>query len=144
MAVAATLAVAGCGKRQGDASPNASDSPAAVTPDVRQPVSALEPSLMGTLADGAATNAASPAGEFLAKSMAGPFAASDMGLKESYERALIAFQTGDYSRAARELQNLAGNSKLTSPQSEAVQNLLMQTLKVAPDLAATNTASAVK
>jgi hypothetical protein len=58
--------------------------------------------------------------------------------KETYDRALIAFQIGDYARATRELQDLAGNSKLTSSQKEAVQNLLMQTLKLAPDLTATN------
>ena len=137
-ALAATLAAAGCGNRQSDASPNASDSPAPATADFQQPASALEPSLATTATDGAATNAATPAGEFFTKSMAGPFAASDAGPKENYDRALIAFQIGDYARAARELQDLAGNSKLTSPQKEAVQNLLMQTLKLAPDLTATN------
>jgi hypothetical protein len=137
-ALAATLAAAGCGKRQSDAPPNTSDSPALATADLQQSASALEPSLGAMAIDGAATNAATPSGEFMTTSMAGPFAASDTGSKETYDRALIAFQIGDYARAARELQDLAGNSKLTSTQKEAVQNLLMQTLKLAPDLTATN------
>jgi hypothetical protein len=137
LALAATLAVAGCGKRP-------SDAPAVAAADVQQPAPVLEPSLAAMATDGGATNAANPAGEFMAKSMASPFATSDMGLKESYDRALIAFQIGDYARAASELQDLADNSHLTTPQKEAVQNLLMQTLKLAPNLAATNTVSAAK
>jgi hypothetical protein len=137
VALASTLVVAGCGKRQ-------SDAPTAATADVQQPAPVLEPSLAAAATDDATTKPATPAGEFMAKSMASPFATSDMGLKESYDRALIAFQIGDYARAASELQDLAENSHLTTPQKEAVQNLLMQTLKVAPNLAATNTVSAAK
>jgi hypothetical protein len=137
LALTATVVVAGCGKRQSDAS-------AAATADVQQPAPVLEPSLAAMATDGAAANAATPAGEFMTKSMASPFATSDMGRKQSYDRALIAFQIGDYARAASELQDLADTSNLTAPQKEAVQNLLMQTLKLAPNLAATNTVSAAK
>lgn len=83
----------------------------------------------------------SGAAEFAWKSEASPFAQADPALKESYNRALIAFQIGDYARAISELQDLAGTSNLTSAQQQAVKTLLLQTLKLAPDLAATNGAA---
>jgi outer membrane murein-binding lipoprotein Lpp len=141
-ALAGALMLAGCGKRQADGQPSASDNSAVATTEAQQPVLAPGDSLTAAPISDSATNAATPAAEFLAKSMASPFAAADLGLKESYDRALIAFQIGDYARVASELQDLAGISNLTPPQKEAVQNLLLRTLKLAPDLAATNMSSA--
>jgi hypothetical protein len=136
--LAAALTVAGCGKRKADAPPSVSDGPAVANPDAQQPALTPEGGLAAASDSDSVTNAATPAAEFLAKSMASPFAAADMGLKESYDRALIAFQIGDYARAASELRDLAGIANLTSPQKQAVENLLLQTLKLAPDLAATS------
>ncbi len=77
------------------------------------------------------------AAEFQKKSLASPFAQAELALKESYNRALIAFQIGDYARAVSELQDLAKTPDLNPEQKQAVQDLLAETLKAAPELAAT-------
>jgi hypothetical protein len=61
-----------------------------------------------------------------------------MALRETYDRALIANQIGDYPRALAELQDLAANTTLNPRQQQAVQDLLAQIKKAAPDLVATN------
>lgn len=72
-------------------------------------------------------------GEFASQSQASPFAKSDPALKESYDRALIAFQIGDYSTAVNELDDLALTPDLTTQQVRAVDELLAKSLKMAPD-----------
>ena len=84
----------------------------------------------------------SGAAEFATKSLASPFAKADLALKESYDRALIAFQIGDYARAVSELDDLAATPDLTSAQQKAVKDLLAKTLKMAPELAASHAAAA--
>jgi hypothetical protein len=137
-ALTATLAVAGCGKQQTDAPPNASDGSAAATTEGQRPTLAPGGSLAAMPIGDMTTNAASPSADFLGQSMASPFAAAATALRESYDRALTAFQIGDYARVAHELHDLSDTSNLTVPQKEAVQNLWMQTLNLAPSLAATN------
>jgi hypothetical protein len=136
-AVATTLAVAlvivGCGKPQADTRADAANPDTPPAADAQPAAAAAEP------ASDTTTNAAlSPGAEFATKSQASPFATSDMGLKETYDRALIAFQIGDYARAADELRDLAANPDLNPAQKKAVAELLAQTLKLAPALAATN------
>jgi hypothetical protein len=136
IALGGALLLAGCGKpKPGDQS--SSPEPASSGAVSEAPASAA------TATSPAATNEAiSGGGEFAQKSEASPFAQADLALKESFNRALIAFQIGDYTRALSELQDLAANSDLTPRQKQAVQDLLAQTLKAAPELAATNSALA--
>jgi tetratricopeptide (TPR) repeat protein len=65
-----------------------------------------------------------------------------MALMESYNRALIAFQIGDYARAVTELDDLAATPDLTPAQQQAVKDLLAKALKMAPELAASHAAAA--
>ena len=140
VALSAALAVTGCGKQQTDASPGANNNPAASAGNLQQPGAAPGDSLGAASIGDLATNAANPA-DFLSKSTASPFETANADLKASYDSALHAFQIGDYARAASELQALAGASGLTELQKQAVDNLWLQTLKLAPNLAATNTAA---
>jgi len=92
----------------------------------------------------ATSEAPSGAAEFATAALASPFAQAEMALMESYNRALIAFQIGDYSRAVTELQDLADTPDLNPQQKQAVQDLLAKTLKLAPELAQTSAAAAAK
>ena len=68
---------------------------------------------------------------------------AEPALKESYNRALIAFQIGNYVRAGSELRDLAKNPDLTAEQKQAVENLLAESLRAAPEPAvATSPATA--
>ncbi len=137
LALAGGLALAGCGKPQTDTQPAASDAPAAAAADSQETAPPGDPATTAP-----ATNEALSGGaEFARKSEASPFAQADLALKESYNRALIAFQIGDYARAASELQDLARTTGLTPAQNQAVRELLGKTLKLAPELATTNTAA---
>jgi hypothetical protein len=130
--LAGALALVGCGKPQIETQPGAGEPMAAAPADAQQ-----TPSAADLAAPVAATNETlTPGAEFATKSLASPFAAADMGLKESYDRALIAFQIGDYARAVSELDDLAGMPDLPPAQQRAVKELLAQTLKLAPELAA--------
>jgi hypothetical protein len=71
-----------------------------------------------------------------------PFAAADPALKESFARALLAYNIGDYPRAASELKELPGAYELDAEQAKAVKALLKKTLGAAPELAASNAAPA--
>ncbi len=80
------------------------------------------------------TNDTRPGGaEFTRKSLASPFAGAGQALKEGYDAALIAFQIGDYDRVVSELKVLLENPDLTPEQKQAVQDLLAQTSKAAPE-----------
>jgi len=82
------------------------------------------------------SDTARPGGaEFTRKSLASAFARASQALKESYDSALVAVQIGNYDRAVDELRALAENSELTTEQQKAVQDLLAQALKEAPELA---------
>jgi truncated hemoglobin YjbI len=84
----------------------------------------------------AATNETLSGGAaFLRNSLASPFAQAGQALKESYDSALVAVQIGDHARACNELKALAESPDLTAEQRQAVQELLAQTLKAAPELA---------
>jgi hypothetical protein len=90
----------------------------------------------GGLGSPVGSGAARPGGaEFTQKSMASAFAQADRSLKEGYDAALIAFQIGNYAQVVSDLQNLAGTPGLTAEQKQAIQQLLVQTFKEAPDLA---------
>ena len=75
-------------------------------------------------------------------SLASPFAQAEQVLKESYNRALIAFQIEDYASAVTELDDLAVSPDLTPEQRQAVKDLLATALKKAPELAASRAAMA--
>jgi hypothetical protein len=141
--VTATLLLAGCGKPSAGTQISASEesAPAAVPQDVRPPLPAQAEPLA------AATNEApaeppTPAGELAVRVLASPFAASDMALKESFSRALIALQIADYPTAMTELEALAATPGLTPEQQQTVRDLMAQTLKLAPELAASRAAAA--
>ena len=138
MALAGALTLAGCGKPQTETQPDASEPAAPAAADAQQPPAPAEPA-----ASMEGTNDTLTAGaEFATKALASPFAKADMALMESYNRALIAFQIGDYPRAVTELDDLAGAPDLTPAQQQAVKDLLAQALKMAPELAASNAAAA--
>ncbi len=138
-AVAAALVVAGCGKSRTENQP-VSDEPAASNAASVLQLSAPPPELVPATAN---TGPLSGAAGFASKSLAGPFAEAEGALKESYNRALIAFQIGDYTRTASELRDLARNPDLTPEQKQAVENLLAQSLRAAPESAvATSPATA--
>jgi hypothetical protein len=136
--LAGALAVAGCGKPQADAPPSATEPATLDVADAQPPPTAPEPG-----APVAATNdTLTAAGKFAAASEASPFAKGELALKESYNRALIAFQIGDYARAVSELDDLVGTPELTPVQHRAVRDLLAKTLKLAPELAASQAITA--
>jgi hypothetical protein len=137
LALAGTLALAGCGKPPANTQPAAGDNPAAAPADAPPLPTTGEPAnpLVAT------NDTLTPGAAFATKSLASPFAKADMGLKESYDRALIAFQIGDYARAVSELDDLAATPDLSLSQQEAVKDLLARTLKLAPDLAASHAAT---
>ncbi len=130
------LVLGGCGKTQSDSQPPPGDSAPTPTAGKGQPDTAMGP----LSATPAANEALSGGAAFAQRSETSPFAQADMALKESYNRALIAFQIGDYARAASELRDLSGTG-LTPEQERAVQGLLIQTMRLAPGLATTNTAA---
>jgi hypothetical protein len=155
VAMAAGLIFAGCGKPQSQPQPVAEESVAPAITNAQVPAPPAEPipatatNQTPPVAAGAenATVEMSPAppvvtnetllggAEFTRKSLASPFAQADQALKEGYDAALIAFQIGDYARAAGELDILVETPGLTAAQQKAVQDLLAQTLKAAPELA---------
>ena len=138
IALAGALALAGCGKPQTGTLPSASEPAAPTAADAQQPPTPAEPA-----ASMEGTNETLTAGaEFATKSLASPFATADMALMESYNRALIAFQIGDYARAVTELDDLANTPDLTPAQQQGVKDLLAKALKMAPDLAASHAAAA--
>ncbi len=136
--LAGALALAGCGKPQTEPQPSVSEPAAPAAAEAPQPPTPAEPAAPAVETNDALTGAAA----FQSKSLASPFVQADLALKESYNRALIAFQIGDYPRAVSELQDLAKTPELTPEQKRAVQDLLTETFKAAPALAATNSAAA--
>ena len=138
MALGGALALAGCGKSPADPQPSADEPAAPAAADTQQPPTPDEAATATTTTN----DTLSGGGEFATKSLASPFAQADMALKERYDRALIAYQIGDYARTVSELQDLAELPDLNPQQKQAVQDLLAETLKAAPALAATNTTSA--
>lgn len=70
---------------------------------------------------------------FALKSASSPFIAAAPALRETYDRALIAFQIEDYAGAISELDDLALQPDLTDPQKAAIKALLDEALKMAPD-----------
>ena len=129
--------MAGCGKPPNETQPVTDEAAAPATADAQLPATPAEP--VPSMAD--TNDTATGAAAFQKKSLASPFAQAELALKESYNRALIAFQIGDYARAASELQDLAKIPDLTPEQKQAVQDLLAETLKLAPELAAKNSAA---
>lgn len=125
--LAAVLAFFGCGKPQPELPP-------APPSEAEQPPSQTHPAATAAATNGALTGAAA----FQSRALASPFAQAELALKESFNRALIAFQIGDYARAVSELRDLAQLPDLTAGQKQAVQELLSETLKAAPELALTN------
>jgi hypothetical protein len=128
-ALAATLAAAGCGKSRTEDRTVSNEPAAPNTPSASQ-LSALPPELVPATA---ITGPPSGTAEFTSKSLAGPFAEAERALKESYNHALIAFQIGDYTRAGSELRELAKTPKLTPEQKQAIENLLAESLRAAPE-----------
>ncbi len=134
------LVVVGCNKRQADAPANANDASAAPATEAGSPALAPSGAFPAAPFGDSGSNATLVSAEFLAQSTASPFAESNAALRQSYDRALAAFQIGDYARAYRELHDLAANSKLTESQRQAVEGLSLQTLRLAPGLAASTQA----
>ena len=130
--------LAGCGKPQTETQPGAGEPAPPAAADAQQPPSPAE----SVAPEVATNNTLTAAAEFATKSLASPFAKADMALMESYNRALIAFQIGDYARAVTELDDLAAAPDLTPAQQQAVKDLLAKALKMAPDLAASHAAAA--
>jgi TolA-binding protein len=128
---AGVLALAGCGKPPPETqAPSEEEAPTAA-PEAAPPAPVAEPS-PAMLPQQAPSGGAG----FMRESLASPFAQAEQALRERYDSALVAFQVGDYARAARELKALAQTPGLTPEQERAVQNLLAQTLRGAPGLAA--------
>jgi hypothetical protein len=143
VALAGALAMAGCGKPPNETQPVADETAAPATANAQLPAPPAEPAPAEPAPSATDTNdTATGAAAFQKRSLASPFAQAELALKESYNRALIAFQIGDYPRAVSELQDLAKTPDLTPEQNRAVQDLLTETLKAAPELAATNSAAA--
>jgi len=137
IALAGALTLAGCGKPQTETQPGAGEPAPPAAADAQQPPTPAEPVAPEVATNDTLTGAA----EFATKSLASPFAKADMALMESYNRALIAFQIGDYPRAVTELDDLAATPDLNPAQQRAVKDLLAQALKMAPDLAASHAAA---
>ncbi len=70
-----------------------------------------------------------------------PFAAADPAVKETYGRALIAYDIGDYERAFSELNDLRAGGGLDQAQLQAIDELLGKTTTAAPELATNNAAA---
>lgn len=133
------VALVGCSKSQTDSQPAAGDTIPPTATDTPEPAAPAEISASAPATNTAPDDTLSAAARFAAASQASPFAQAELGLKESYNRALIAYQIGDYARAVNELRDLAATPDLSPEQKQAVQDLLAKTLKQAPELAATNT-----
>jgi hypothetical protein len=136
VALAGALMLPGCGRQTADSPPQGADGPVAVT---QTQTPAVPPETAGAAGD---TNGATGgAVEFQSKALASPFADAELALKESYNRALIAYQIGDYARAVAELEDLTNTPDLTAEQQRAVQSLLAQAKKQAPAAAPTQPAA---
>ena len=123
---ALSIALAGCAKSQPDASSPTTEPGAATVTDAQDSAVPEPAPDLGT------NEPATAAGQFARKSQASPFANADMALRETYDRALIAHQIGDYPRALAELQDLAANTALNPQQRRAVQDLLAEIKKADP------------
>lgn len=122
---ALALLVSGCGKPQNDAPSLAADATGTV-----QEISPGDPGL------NSGTNAGlTGAAEFSSRSLASPFASAELPLKQTFNRALIAFQIGDYPRAVSELSDLVAGADLNPEQLQAVRNLLAEIKKADPSAA---------
>jgi hypothetical protein len=135
--IVAMLALSGCHKRPAIDTARQTELP------ITRPTKAqrVSPPANPATATSATNDTPTSAAGFVAASLASPFVQADLSLMESYNRALIAFQIGDYSRAAAELRDLAGDPDLNPQQKQAVADLLAKTLKLAPELARTNAGS---
>ncbi len=131
------LALAGCGQKEPSPSASGGDNAApAPAGDSTAAVDAAQPS------PAADTNAEPPVAYGLAKQLQdSAFAAADPAVKESYARALIAYDIGDFDRAWAELVDLANSGTLTDQQLEEVKTLLGNTTNAAPGLATNLAAS---
>lgn len=123
------LLLAGCGPKSAADNQPATDGSTAVAPSETVVADATEPD----------TNAQpATAQSFATELQASPFANADLGIKESFARALIAYNIGDYDRAFSEATDLKNTAGLTAEQSKAVKQLLARIAKAAPEVAATN------
>ncbi len=131
LAFAVALALWGCGRGEPGSSGTAGDNTAPAPAGESTPVvDAAQPSAA------ADTNAEPPVAYGLAKQLQdSAFAAADPAVKESYARALIAYDIGDFDRAWAELVDLANTGTLTGQQMEEVKTLLGNTTNAAPGLA---------
>lgn len=128
IAFPAALMLTGCGKPAEGNPPQAGDNPSTAATETEKPAVAIETPTPAT----ATNDAPGGAVEFQRNSLASPFATAELALKESYNRALIAYQIGDYARAVTELEDLANTPDLTAEQRQAVKKLLAQAKKQAP------------
>jgi hypothetical protein len=135
MALAVTLALAGCGKKKSDSGPVPGGEGPPRASDGPRPETAPPPPPTSLVTTDAPGPAPTPAAEFSTKLLASPFAPAEPALSETYARALIAFQIGDYARAVTELEDLAKTPELTAEQRRAVTNLLAQAVELAPTAA---------
>jgi hypothetical protein len=160
LALGTGLMAAGCSKPESQSQPVAEEStgPAIAAPE--PPTQPVEPAptlvtdveISGTVAPDRTVTPQSPSAnpgataptradttngtlsggsEFVRKSQASPFAQASQALKERYDAALLAYRTGDYSRARGELKILAESRNLTAEQARAVLDLLAQASKIA-------------
>jgi len=131
MGIVGALALAGCGKPRSETLPavNEPAGPAAI--DALQPSAPAEAAPLEVFTNDAPT----AGGKFTTTALASPFAEANMALRESYNRALIACQIGDYANAVTELDDLSATPDLTPAQRQAIKDLLAQALKMAPELA---------
>jgi len=118
LALVGALILVGCGKPHPESQPGDSEPAAPATADTQLPAPPAKPS-PATATD----KTRSGGGEFTRNSLASPFAQADQALKESFDAALIAFQIGNYARAASELRLLVKTPGLTREQERAVQYL---------------------
>lgn len=126
-ALVALLALVGCGHRQNNVPPQATE---LVAPELAAEVS---PPLVNAADPGTVTNEPSANAQNFAQTLQdSPFASAEPALKETYARALIAFQIEDYARSLDELNSLNTNAELTAQQRAAVQDLLEKTKTAAP------------
>lgn len=124
-AIATALLLGGCSKPPADQTAAPADTQTAPAgPDAAQPVIASADTQEAPTNAGAA---------FAVKSHSSPFVSAAPALRETYDRALIAFQIEDYARAISELDDLARQPDLTDQQKEAINALLDEALKMAPD-----------
>lgn len=132
VSLAAALMLVGCGRQRADAPPAAGDVPAPAAADAQV-------SEAGSPETATATNGAlNSAQGFAQKLEDSPFASADPALKETFARALIACEIGDYARALDELNDLSAAAGLTPRQSQAVRDLSAKAKAAAPQVAVSN------